>query len=81
MSHRLWNVLIGLGGGSASIIWSRHWAEQYVGRKAKGSWLWPAPASLSDPARREEFIRKLRYGYIGVGAFFVLIGLRALLTP
>jgi hypothetical protein len=72
---RVLTIVIGIGGGLAAIIWNRALAHNFYTWRYAGKTDWrgkPLPPSLEE---------KLRFGYIGVGVFFLANGLWALVSP
>ena len=75
---RMENVLIGIGGGVALIIWNRRIASDYVDVWRRKFRKQVAP---DDPRQREGDELRLRYFNILVGVLGVLFGLHALSRP
>jgi hypothetical protein len=68
-------VVIGIGGGLTSIIWSRALAHNFYTRRFEGKTDWrgkPVPPSVE---------QQMRFLYIAVGAFALANGIWALVSP
>src|SRR5437870_6737001 len=72
------NVLIGIGGGLAIIVWNRRIARDYVDVWRRKFRKQVVP---DDPQQREGDELRLRYFNILVGVLGVLFGLHALVGP
>jgi len=78
ITSRVENVLIGIGGGLALIVWNRRIASDYVDVWRRKFRKQVAP---DDREQREGDERRLRYVNILVGILGVLFGLHALIRP
>jgi len=78
ITSRVENVLIGIGGGLALIVWNRRIASDYV-----DVWRHKFRTQLApdDRQQRDGDERRLRYFNILVGVLGVLFGLHALSGP
>jgi hypothetical protein len=72
---RLWTVAIGIGGGLIAINWNRALARRFFAKRLAGKTDWRGKPITGDVEQM------LRYGYVGVGFFFLLNGLWALVRP
>jgi len=78
ITSRVENVLIGIGGGLALIIWNRRIASDYVDVWRR---MFRTQLAPDDRQQRDGDERRLRYFNILVGVLGVLFGLHALSGP